>query len=67
MAGLYANNYVVLHIIGITMTKKSVDPPVRVWGLPDRRSSVLLMLPQNAYSSVILNSRTIIRTSGERA
>ena len=58
--GVYSSNYRVLYTIGISMTRrfqKSVGPSL----------CPFVTLTKKAYSSFIIDSRKIIRTSGERA
>ena len=57
--GVYSSNYRVLHTIGISMTRrfqKSAGPSV----------CPFVTLTKEAYSSFIIDSRKIIRISGER-
>ena len=57
--GVYSSNHKVLYTIGISMTRrfqKSVGPSV----------CPFVTLLKKAYSSVIIDSRKIIRISGER-
>ena len=58
--GVYSSNHRVLYIIGISMTRRfqiSVSPSV----------CSFVTLTNKAYSSFIIDSRNIIRISGERA
>ena len=61
--GVYSSNHRVLYTIGISMTKrfqKSVGPSVRLSVRP------FVTRTKKAYSSII-DSRKIVRISGERA
>ena len=61
---VYSSNHRVLYTLGISMTrryKKSVGPSVRPSVCP------FVTLTKNAYPSFIIDSRKIIRISGERA
>ena len=64
--GVYSNNHRVLYTIGISMMRfqKSVGPSLR----PSVSLSVcpFVTLLKKAYSSFIIDSRKIIRISGER-
>ena len=58
--GVYSSNHGVLYIIGISMTrrfKKSVGASVCPFVMPTNQ----------AYSSFIIDSKKLIRISGERA
>ena len=60
--GVYASNHRLLYSIGISMTrrlKKIVGPSPSV--------CPFVTLTKKAYSSFIIDSRKIIRVSGERA
>ena len=60
MVGVYSSNHRVLYTIGISMTRrfqKTVGPSV----------CLFVTLTKKAYSSFIIDSRKIIRISGERA
>ena len=62
--GVYSSNYRVLYTIGICMTRrfqKSVGPSVRLSVCP-----FVTLTRKKAYSFFIIDSRKIIRISGER-